>query len=119
MQDLKIAALEIKVDGLYSKLEEFETSQKEFNSNLQSDVQKIARGLYGDEHNQSKGMINRLVDLEERVKDLEKTNKVDEIKDNTLGKLFSAVWKTTAIIVMVWLTFKQVIGVDVLLGLIK
>lgn len=119
MQDLKIAALEIKVDGLYSKLEEFETSQKEFNNNLQSDVQKIARGLYGDEHNQSKGMIDRLVDLEERVKDLEKTNKVDEIKENTLSKLFHVVWKTSAIVIMIWLTFKQVIGVDVLLGLIK
>jgi ClpP class serine protease len=119
MQDLKIAALEIKVDGLYSKLEEFETSQKEFNNHLQSDVQKIARGLYGDEHNQSKGLIDRLVDLEDRVRDLEKTNNVDEIKGVTLSKAFNVVWKTTAIVIMVWLTFKQVIGVDVILGLIK
>lgn len=119
MQELKVAALEIKVDGLYTKLEEFESSQKEFNNSLQADVHKISRGLYGDEHNQNKGIIERLIDLEEKVKDLEKDKKNNEIKENTLSKVFNYTWKASASIIMVWLTLKQVIGVDVLLNLVK
>lgn len=118
MQDLKIATLEVKVDSLYNKLEEFENSQKEFNNSLQSEVHKIARGLYGDEENQNKGMIDRLVDIENRVRELEKTKNFESIKDNTLSRVYNILWRVCAGTIMVWLTLKQVIGIDVLLGLI-
>lgn len=118
-QEIKIAALEIKVDGLYNKLEEFENSQKEFNHNLDVEIQKISRGLYGDEHNQNKGLIERLNELEKRVNDLESDSETEEIKENTVSKVFATTWKVTASTIMVWLTLKQVIGVDTLLNLIK
>lgn len=118
-QEIKIAALEIKVDGLYNKLEEFENSQKEFNHNLDVEIQKISRGLYGDEHNQNKGLIERLTELEKRVNDLETDSETEEIKDNTVSKVFSTTWKVTASIIMVWLTLKQVVGVDTIFNLIK
>lgn len=117
MQDLKIAALEIKVDGLYNKLEEFESSQKEFNTTLQSEVHKIARGLYGDEENQNKGLMDRIVDIESRLRELEKAKSVEHIKEDTLSRVYNVVWKVSASAIMVWLTFKQVIGVDFLLSL--
>lgn len=118
MQDLKITALEIKVDGLYNKLEEFESSQKEFNTSLQTEVHKIARGLYGDEENQNKGLIDRIVEIESRLKDLEKAKSIENIKEDTLSRVFTIVWKVSASAIMVWLTFKQVIGVDSLLSLL-
>lgn len=118
MQDLKIAALEIKVDGLYNKLEEFENSQKEFNTTLQSDVHKISRGLYGDEENQNKGLIDRIVEIETRLKELEKAKSVENIKGDTLSRVYNIIWKVSASAIMIWLTFKQVIGIDFLLSLV-
>lgn len=118
MQDLKIATLEVKVDNLYNKLDEFENSQKEFNNSLQSEVHKIARGLYGDEENQNKGLIDRLSEIEFRVKELEKAKSIESIKDNTLSRVYNIVWRVSAGSIMIWLTMKQVIGVDVLLGLL-
>jgi len=119
MQEIKIAALEIKVDGLYDKLEEFENSQKKFNTQLEGEIHKISRGLYGDEENQNKGLIDRLIELEKRVSELEDDSDTQEIKENTVSKVFATTWKVTATIIMIWLTFKQVIGVDSLLNLIK
>ena len=118
-QEIKIAALEIEVDGLYNKLEEFENSQKEFNHNLDVEIQKISRGLYGDEHNLNKGLIERLNELEKRVYELEEDSDTKEIKENTVSKVFAVTWKVTASTIMVWLTLKQVIGVDTLFNLIK
>lgn len=118
-QEIEIAALKIKVDGLYDKLEEFENSQMEFNHNLDEQIQKISRGLYGDEQNQNKGLIERLNELEKRVNYLENDSETKEIKENTVSKVFAITWKVTASIIMVWLTLKQVIGVDTLLNLIK
>lgn len=118
MQDVKVTALEIKVDGLYNKLEEFESSQKEFNTSLQTEVHKIARGLYGDEENQNKGLIDRIVEIESRLKDLEKAKSIEHIKGDTLSRVFTMIWKVSASAIMVWLTFKQVIGIDSLLSLL-
>jgi hypothetical protein len=119
MQEIKIATLEIKVDGLYDKLEEFENSQKKFNTHLEGEIHKISRGLYGDEQNQNKGLIDRLIEVEKRVSELEDDSDTKEIKENTVSKVFAVTWKITASIIMIWLTFKQVVGVDSLLNLIK
>lgn len=109
--DERISQVERKVDDLMEKLESFETT-------VEAQLSKISRGLYGDEDNESKGMIKRLGDVETRVKDLEIKDKKEEVTITIFEKVFYYGWRVCAMILLIILIIKGILGPEALLKLL-
>lgn len=109
--DERISQVEKKVDGLIEQLDKFEAVVEE-------QLSKISRGLYGDEQNESKGMIKRLSDVEMRVNQLEGKDKKVELTVNIFERFFYYGWRTCAIILLIILIIKGILGPEALLKLL-
>src|SRR6185295_18143589 len=63
------------LDSLKQMLEGFIDTQKAHNKNILDDVHTIKRGVYGDEKNKVKGLIQTDIEQHERIKSLEDTRR--------------------------------------------
>lgn len=117
--DTRMKELEHKIDTLTNVMGE-----------INDELKKIARGLYGDEANATIGLIARQLKDEERLKDLElkveilqeqyeekiqkiQTNfKESDIKKKTTNELLDKIKKWAVIIGVIFLIAKEFIGLD-------
>jgi hypothetical protein len=100
---------------------------------MNEELKRLNRGIYGDKDNQTDGLIDRqriderrLMDLEDRVKNIEKnfSDKVsniegnikqEDIKKTTTQELLKKLKEWGIVILIGFLILKDIIGVDSLL----
>lgn len=129
-----------RMKNLEDRIESIEKqfgSQIEIMSSINEEMKRISRGLYGDKDNQTKGLIDRqredeerLANLEARIADIEKTwngeistlkekQATEVLKKDTLMDLVKKVKDWAITILIITLVLKNVVSIDFLLELIK
>lgn len=110
----RMQVLEKKVDNTLDVLGE-----------MNEELKKLNRGIYGDKDNKTPGLIERqeadekkLEDLEKRVFGIEENNKKGNIKKDIVDSFAQKSIKIFGIIMMIYLLLKDVVGVDTLIELI-
>lgn len=114
--------LEQQIANLELRINDIETNLDTKLDNINLELHRIGRGIYGDKDNKTTGLIERqeldekrLKDLEKRVIDIEEKLKVDVIKKDTVGIITSKAIKIFGVIMMAYLVLKNVVGVDTLI----
>lgn len=120
-ETLKIDKLEKRMEILEGKVD----NTLEVLGEMNEELKKLNRGIYGDKDNKTAGLIERqeaderqLRNLEDRVSDIEKVKTVEKVKKDTVGSILEKALKVFGVIMMIYLVLKNVIGLDTLVDLI-
>lgn len=130
---------EEQINKLENRIKDIETSlekQLDIMASMNEELKKITRGIYGDKENQTKGLIERqlddekkLLELEKRVGDLESKvikeyteikddTKVEKIRKNTIIEVLKKIKEYGVAILILMLVIKDIAGIDNLLQLL-
>ncbi len=109
--------LEEQISNLEQRIDTIEANLESKLDEINDGLKNISRGIYGDPENKATGLIEKLMALEKRVQDIEKKQEVEVIKKDTIGVISSKAVKIFGIIMMIYLIFKNVVGVDTIIEL--